>query len=265
MQQKIDKFLEKHNISAEDIKYIVREDGKTAVYTIDGRIISTYHTIKDFREILPIEQFLYPNKGIIAAASQIVSVNNGAYEMADGRVFKYRVHNNPIHDNRLLMLGRRLEHMRSISEAQQTETLASRFSVLDKLPMAVCVLEVVMDENGFDTSFIFRYCNQYLLELEHLTADQVLNHAYQDVFVLAENRWLVTYADVALNGTVRIIEEFDPRRNMDVRIFCYSPLPNYCVCAMTPLDLSSIPRSPEMFTARSIREQPDREQAGQTP
>ena len=64
MHPKIARFLSKHSILQEDIKYIVRESGETVVCTIDGRSIATYHPVKEFREFLPVEEFLCPNKGM---------------------------------------------------------------------------------------------------------------------------------------------------------------------------------------------------------
>ena len=101
-------------------------------------MVPTYHPIKDFREVLPIETFLYPNKGIIAAASQILTVEDGYYKMADEPAFKYRVHNSLLHDSRLLMLGRSMERMQQYADKTDTALLKERFSILDNMPLAVC-------------------------------------------------------------------------------------------------------------------------------
>ena len=223
-------------IRREDIKYIVREDGKTVVYTIEGEALHTYHTIKDFKEHLPLEQFLYPNKGIIAAASQIVDVSNGFYKMSDGRTFKYRMHNSLLHDNRLLMIGRKLERVQSVADALSPETIHSSFSILDNMPLGVCVIEYIPDEYGFGAEFIIRYCNQQLSQFDWTPKENIIGRSFTEVFSGSSPKWLIACADVALNGTKRYLQGYSPEHKHHVKIYCYQPLPGFCACILTILD-----------------------------
>ncbi len=228
MSNKIAAFLQKYAIAPEDIKYILREDGKTNLYLINDKMISTYHPIKDFREYLPVEHFLCPNKGILLAESQVKDIQGGCYLTADGRSFKYRVHNSQMHDTRLLTLGRSLEHAAAAAPQEGT----ADYTCLDKLPMAVCVLEYVPKEYGFGAEFYIRYCNQWLLNFEGRTEQEVLGRTVSEIFPHTNPKWLVAYADVALNDTVRTVAEYNAQRECWVRVYCHQCAPHHCMSVL---------------------------------
>lgn len=228
MDLKIQKFLTRYSISLRDIKYILREEGKTNLHLVDGRVVSTYHTVKDFVESLPADQFFHPNKGILVSAGYIADVKDGAYIMTDGRSFKYRVHNSQFHDMRLLSLGRRMEHI----HPQDPELPDLYFSVLDNLPLPTCIIERVTETDDSLGHFIYRYCNNALLEFENTTRQKMIGKRIGELFSYTGPHRLVAYADVALNGTNRTIEVLDPVRNLKVKLCCYQPYPNYCACVM---------------------------------
>lgn len=231
MNPKIERFLHKHEIHSEDIKYIIRENGNTAIYTLDGRVIETYLPVKDFREALPVERFLHPNKGIMAAASQIVDVVDGQYLMADGRTFKYRVHNSQMHDSRLLMLGRQFEHIHNVPNEQEI-SFESKFFALDNMPIPAYVVELQMKEDSFSADFIFRYCNRAMMEAEDKTQAQIVGKPFFDVIPGADPKRLVVYMDVALNGTTRTITEYSRDKQAMITVTCFQPMPGYCVCML---------------------------------
>lgn len=230
MDMKLSKFFDKNSISIRNIKYIIREDGKTAVHLVDDRVVLTYHTVKDFKEFLPTDQFLYPNKGVLLSADQIVDVSNGAYTMADGRSFKYRVHNSQLHDMRLLDLGRRIEHLQPTVEKQTLTPV--HFSILDKMPLAVCVIEHTVNNPSDFGRFVFRYCNNALLEFEGLAREEIIGKSLLEMFPHTNPGSLIAYADVALNDTVRLIEDVNPQKKLLVKLYCYQPAPDYCACIM---------------------------------
>lgn len=236
MSPKIEKFFKKHGISPEDIKYIIREDGKTAIYLIDDRVIQTYITVKELKESLSPEAFLYPNKGIVAATSQIVNVRDGSYEMVDGRVFKYRVHNSIYHDNRLLMLGRRMEQVQSASHLALPGKNMFDLSAIDKFPLAFCVIELIFDDFGRGVDFILRYCNPKMAEVEKRCPEEALNRSLTEIFHQIDKKWLVIFTDVAVNNTLRTFDLHHPQLDKKVRFYCYQPIEGFCACVMTVLE-----------------------------
>lgn len=226
MNATIKKFFDKHGIPVSDIKYIIREEGKTAIYLDSGRVVTTYHTIKDFQTNLPAESFFSPNKGVLLAGAFIVDVANGAYIMNDGRSFKYRLHNSQLHDIRLLTLGRNLEH---IHEESQTP----HFSVLDKMPLGVCVLQRVDDAPGSLGTFLFCYCNGEMLRCEGWEKEDIIGHEILEFYPDTDTSVLIAFADVALNGTTRIMKACRPQLGIWVKLYCYQPFPGYCACVIT--------------------------------
>lgn len=232
MDSKVRRFLNKHNIHQDDIKYIVRENGSTAIYTLDDRVTETYLPVKEFRDFLPVEKFLHPNKGIIAAASQIVDVADGHYRMADGRQFKYRVHNSQLHDTRLLMLGRQFEHIHDAAEHPMENDPMDKFSVFDHMPIPTYVVELQMKEDSFSADFIFRYCNHAMLKQENKTCEEVIGHRFFDVIPGADAKRLVVYMDIALNGGSRTITEYDSGKDAMITVSCFQPMPGYSVCML---------------------------------
>lgn len=233
MNPKIEHFLSKHGIAPRDIKYILREDGKTVVHTLDGRAVPTYYPVKEFRESLSREDFFHPNKGILLAASQIVDVSDGAYTLADGRKFRYRVHNSQLHDSRMLQLGRQMESLHAVLDNPTHSSIRSQFAILDKLPMAVTVIELIYDEHGFGADFFFRYANAEMARLEGIPVESLLDHSCLELFRDIDRKWLVILADVALNDSVRIIDAFHARLKRHILAYCFQPMPDYCVCFMT--------------------------------
>lgn len=232
MTPKIERFFSKHHIVPDEIKYILRENSNTVIYTLDDRIIETYIPVKDFREALPVEKFLHPNKGIMANASQIVDVADGHYLMADGRRFKYRVHNSQIHDNRLLMLGRQFEHIHTAAEKSATNDFMDKFSVFDHMPIPTYVVELQMKDESFSAEFIFRYCNQAMMDVEQKAREQVLGKDFFEIFPSADAKRLVVYMDVALNGTQRTITHYEPAKHAMTTVSIFQPMPGYAACML---------------------------------
>lgn len=232
MSEKIETFFKRHSILPENIKYVLREDGKTAIYLIGGRVVTTYNTVKEIRDTLPQDDFLNPNKGILLAASQVADVSNGAYKMVDGRSFKYRVHNSTRHDSRMLMLGQRLGQTQAVADNLDPNSFAVHFFALDDLPLPSCVIEVVYDKHGHSSEYFFRYANKAMSEFEQIAVDDIVGRRYHEVLSSGDPRRLVVYSDVALNGTKRMIHYFNESKGMECNLLCYQPIEGYCACIM---------------------------------
>ena len=236
MTAKILRFLNRHEIEIDEIKYIIRENGSTVIYTVDDRIVDTYLPLKDFREALPAERFLHPNKGIIANTAQVVDVSDGCYLMADGRSFKYRVHNSQKHDSRLLMLGRQFEHIQHAEEEERHDLVYEKFTAFDNMPTPLYVVELHMKETEFGANFIFRYGNKAMLELEGKVQEEILGKEFYEVIPTADPKRLVVYMDVALNGTSRTLREYDRGKQGIITVSAFQPMPGYCACMLMKLE-----------------------------
>jgi DNA-binding LytR/AlgR family response regulator len=58
MTVKMEKFMKKHCFDQQQIRYILREQGKTCIHLTDGRVIAAYLTIRELMESLPEGDFL---------------------------------------------------------------------------------------------------------------------------------------------------------------------------------------------------------------
>ena len=61
--------------------------------------------------------------------------------------------------------------------------------------------------------FIFRYCNAQMAVVEGVPIEEMLNRSFYKVFSNGDKKWLVAYADVALNGTKHTLHDYSPEIN----------------------------------------------------
>ena len=172
--------------------------------------------------------FLNISKGIVVCRSQIVDISNdGIYTMSDGRSF----------------LGRRRglsDHRRLRAEIRRVDaqlrpmsmSLLEKCSLLDDMPLAFCIIELVFNEDGHGVDFIFRYCNAEMATIEGVPVEEMLGRSFYEVFPNGDKKWLVSYADVGLNGTKHILHDYSPEVDNCLTIHCYQPEPGYCACVL---------------------------------
>lgn len=216
-------FFEAKNINPEEIIHITREDRKARIKLIDGRTIETFKTIKNLLQSDESGNLLSINKGIVVNRNYIKSLVNHKYIMVDGEEFLSR--------------ARSSQKQRQIVKAAGGSDLGNwiEYSVIDKMPMAFCIIEMVFDKNGHGIDFIFRYCNKEMEKLEGKPLQYMLNKSFYEVFENGDKKWLVTYADVALNGVQKVFESFSPEINSNLRVYCYQPKPNFCACVLVKI------------------------------
>lgn len=216
------RFLERNNINAENLLYITRDSRKTMLHIEDGRVVDTFLPIKTIMKELPENSFDCINKGVVVAVGKIQSIVNNVYVMVNGAKFTGRV--------------------RAVKNLDATKTVVipnnsdwDNYKAFDDYSLAFCIIELVFDEHGRGIDFIFRYCNKEMEVLEGKSIKDMLNHSFYEIFENADKKWLITYADVALNGVKRTIESYSPEIDAHLRIYCYQPKPNFCACTLIKL------------------------------
>ena len=129
-------------------------------------------------------------------------------------------------------------HRRLSAEIGLAETkphplsMLEKCSLLDDMPLAFCVIELVFNEDGHGVDFIFRYCNAEMAVVEGVPIEEMLNRSFYKVFPNGDKKWLVAYADVALNGTKHTLHDYSPEVDKNLIIHCYQPEPGYCACVL---------------------------------
>lgn len=220
-------FFQKNNIFASNIKYVIRENDKTNFYLVDGRIISCFHTIKSIMEILPDDAFSIIKKGVLVAKNQIVNISKNTYTMLDGRVFEGRKRGLKTHKELNDSLNRNIN-----LPVTGVDDITPTFSILNNMPAAFCVIQVEFDNDGKGIDIIFRYCNKAMEQLENKTLEEMMNKSFYDVFHNADPKWLVSYANVALNGVPCTITDYSPEIDKTLTIHCFQPMQGFCACLL---------------------------------
>ena len=225
-------WLQKNNLCPENILYLYRSDRKTVVHRMDGEEAALYAPLHSVLSVLPEDLFLNISKGIAVCRSQIVNISNdGIYTMSDGRTFQGR--------KRGLSDHRRLRAEIGLADTQprrMSMSLLEKCSLLDDMPLAFCVIELVFNEAGHGVDFIFRYCNAEMANIEGVPVEEMLDRSFYEVFPNGDKKWLVSYADVALNGTKHTLHDYSPEVDKYLTIHCYQPEPGYCACVLQTID-----------------------------
>ena len=233
MSYNVLRYFEQKKISISDIFYLTRQTPHTIITLSDGQRIATTIPIKEISLYLPKEDFVNIEKGIVLRKNQIVHISDeGIYTMTDGSEFQGRKRNLSQHKQIRQALG--LVKNTTAEEKELPLELLDKCSILNDMPLAFCVIELVFDSAGHGVDFVFRYCNDEMAVVEGVPVSKMLNHSFYEVFENGDKKWLVTYADVALNGTKHILHDYSPEIDKTLTIYCFQPYPRYCACVLIP-------------------------------
>lgn len=233
MNYNVTRYLKSKKIEICDILYLTRETPHTVITLLDGRHIATTIPMKVLLESMPAGEFLNTSKGITLRKEQIAHISDsGVYTMTDGANFQGRKRNPSQHLKIRHELG--LDAFSKSSDHPVSLGLLEKCTLLNDMPLAFCVIELVFDEHGHGIDFVFRYCNDEMAVVEGVPVSEMLNHSFYEVFENGDKKWLVTYADVALNGTKHVLHDFSTEINQTLTIHCFQPCPGYCACVLIP-------------------------------
>ena len=215
MTEKLKKFFLKNRIDEDKIMYIARKDSKTQIHMEDGRIITTYIPTKTITSEFGFENFLSINKGIVLNVNYILYVDQNKYTMKDCTEFEGR--------SRSTQSQKQIKHklVKNPSHKDVHNIIQTRFSILDKCPVPFCVCEYI----NKDDVFIIRYTNRAIKNIAS-SCIHFVDIPLNDLIDLNDDI-IKILKDVALNDTSRTIQY------NGYTIECYSPLENYCSCAIT--------------------------------
>ena len=171
-------FFERKNIDIANILYLTRQNPDTKITFFDGKEILTAIPVKEIAIYLPDEEFVNITKGILLRKSQIVNISDdGLYTMTDGSVFQGRKRNISQHKQLRQALGLCKEQDEKAEKMVPLELL-EKCSILNDMPLAFCVIELVFDANGRGVDFVFRYCNEEMAVVEGIPVSELLNNSF---------------------------------------------------------------------------------------
>lgn len=231
MNEQIARLFQKNKIQPEHIKYLIHANQRTCLHLLDGREVSTTVPLKTTAACLPPEEFWSIQKGVVVSSRYVVDIDaQGVYTMVDGRRFRGRSRLPSEHSRR----RRAMEAVAAQRAAGYLPlSLLEKCTVMEDAPIAFCVIELVFNADGHSIDFIFRYCNREMEVLEGRPVAEMLNRSFYAVFPNGDRKWIVPYADVAINGTRRILRDYSPEIDKFLVIRCFQPLPGYCACLLT--------------------------------
>ena len=234
MNYNVPRYFERKKIKASDIMYLTRQNPHTIITLLNGESLTTTIPMKEIASHLPADDFLNVSKGITLRKDQIVHISDdGLYTMADGSIFQGRKRN--VSQHKQIRQSLNLPNtLQDDADHHLPLDLLEKCSLLDEMPLAFCIIELVFDACGHGVDFIFRYCNDEMAVVEGVPVSEMLNHSFYEIFKNGDKKWLVTYADVALNGTRRVICDFSPEIGQHLTIHCYQTSPGYCACILIP-------------------------------
>ena len=207
-------YFKKHGLCAENILYIYRKDRKTVIQRSDGEEFALFIPVQSVLSALPESEFLSISKGTVVCRSHIVNISDdGIYTMSDGRTFQGRKRDMSSH--------RRLRTEIGLAKTKPHPlSMLEKCSLLDDMPLAFCVIELVFNQDGHGIDFIFRYCNAEMANVEGVPVEEMLDRSFYEIFRNGDKKWLVAYADVALNGTKHTLHDYSPEINKYLTIHC---------------------------------------------
>lgn len=227
------RYFQRHNLQTDVILYIYRSDNKTVIHCESEEDVVSLIPVHELEAFLPEDEFVSIAKGVVVRRSGIVHISDaGVYTMADGKTFQGRRRYLSEHKRLRRELG--LDIPSSQEEFSPPLGFYEKCSILDDMPLAYCVIELVFDADGHGVDFIFRYCNKQMAVVEGVPVEEMLNRSFYEVFRNGDRKWLVSYADVALNGTKHTLKDFSPEIGKNLTIYCYQPEPGFCACILMP-------------------------------
>lgn len=228
-KERLERIYKRDRFRESDVKYITHTQQRTFFMLNDGRKIMTTMPLKTVAACLPEDQFWSIQKGVLVQRSYVAGIDDtGLYTMSDGHTFQGRSRNPAEHKRRrkLLLSGQPEENERPLSIYEQCKIMADA-------PVAFALIELIFSEDGRGIDFIFRYCNREMERLEGLTLEEMLNRSFFELFPLANRKWIVPYADVAMNGTKRVIHKYSPEAKKNLTVHCYQPKNGFCACLLS--------------------------------
>lgn len=224
MDPKIYRFFSKNGFQEADIKYIVRENKKTNIYLLNGRVIETYTPLKTILPSVSQETFQNINKGIAVNTDCVAKVEDGIYLMEDGREFKGRA--------RMPSVYRKEQEKRfqEIDGQWTREQVLHSLILFQEMPVGFCLLEYGALSGGGSDEPVVRYCNQ---KMESLLGLKEEDWKDMPVSVLEKHhnaQWMGVCRHIAQYGGTRVFSsDID---GISREIICYQPYPEYCACMM---------------------------------
>ena len=217
----------KVQVPVDDIMYITIEGRKTKITRADGSTLCTNRSLKDIYAELSDELFSSINRGIVVSRKYIKQEKDGVISMTDGTTFRRRVRSD--------RLPRREKTVAPAAEEKQVCPAELLLQWTGTMPMPMCIMELVYRSRGRGVEFLLRYCNGAMEQLEGVQLAEVRDKPLEQLPGVGNAKWLTVFADVAVNGSSRVLEDIWEDSGRFFRLCCYQPQPGFCALVMVEL------------------------------
>lgn len=234
INDQLNRIYRHNHFAFNDIEYIYHTNQRTFFHLCDGREIMSTMPLKAILSCLPTLDFWSIQKGVVVAVRFVKDISdNFVYTMASGKTFQGRSRNPAEHKrHRKLLHYPESQKASCSSPLSRLSSLGVQCAIFDQAPIAFTVIELIFSDSGRGIDFIFRYCNQEMAKLEGVSIEDMLDHSLYEVFPYADKKWIVPYADVAINGTNQLVRKYSPVYQREIAIQCFQPMPGFCACLM---------------------------------
>ncbi len=218
----------KAQIPVDDIAYITVEGRKTKITRSDGTAVRTNKSLREVFGALPEDTFSNINRGIVVSKRYIKDEKNGVITMTDGTQFRRRVRS----DRAPKPQKKKTIHPETPHIQCPAITLGQW---LDQFPQPMLIMELVYGKTGSGMDFLIRYCNREMARLEGVTPQEVTEKSVSTLPNIGSAKWMAVFADVAISGSSRVIEDALEGSDKYMQLRCFQPQPGYCTCILTDL------------------------------
>lgn len=232
MGKVIDLMVNRHmmQIPASSIIYANVTDKLCKIHLDNGDTLSLFITISELLEKLGEVDFLRVSRSSLVAYTAVESVNQDEVILYGGIRIPYsRSRRREIMERARNCMERQVV-CRDVDRPIEELDFVHGFTFWDQVPIGFGVLEFVMDCRGRFSDFVFRYANRALAELEDVSRESLINHAYGQIFKEAKNKRLAIYSKVAFMGDTVELIDYSPELGKELLVLCYQPAYGYCAC-----------------------------------
>jgi len=216
------------SIPVNDIMYVTIDGRKTKISKKDGTCVRTNKSLKDVYADLPADVFSSINRGIVVSKNFIKSEKDGVLTMKDGTQFKRRVRSDRLRERPGVVPAGQESQWRQCPTEELDWWLGA-------MPAPVCILEMVYRSRGGSAAVVVRYCNRAMEQLEGIALRDVRDQPVTLMKHVGNPKWLTIFADVAINGGTKVIDELWEDTGKFLRVHCYQPQSGCCALVLTDL------------------------------
>lgn len=125
-------------------------------------------------------------------------------------------------------------------------TMPSDFDlcVFDASPLAICVIEVLLDAKGDPLDFAFVYANEALAKIEGVSLDELIGSRFFELFPNGDRKWLAAYYRAAFEGIPCELGSISSEEGKYFNVAC-SPAgkTGFATCVLTDIKARSLERA----------------------